>query len=432
MKLHTQHIFGKLRTSWTNFWFRPLSAAPFSLMRIAFGFVTLLTLLQEVTDIGRYYGPLGILEQWRVDEVLRANWRFSLLDYTGPFTVYGLYIVLLLALFSTALGYKTRTSLCISTVLLYSFHEYGQVGLDGGSTLLRLIAFILLLSPCHQRFTLDNFLKRKQGSTKSIEDYQMPIWPYRLLLWQMIILYAAAATSKWSGQFWKTGSAVSLALHNPSFSRLPMWVADSFNLLSPFASWATLLAQFLWILLLPLGMLSVIRIISPKNFDCVKRWIIAFDSLIHLGILLLMDVGTFSLVVFVAYIGLFTDNDIVWIRSLIKKKEEPIIVLYDGRCGLCKGSIIFLHSLDWFHTLRFVNYHDPDVRKKYAQGITLKKLDSEIHVRYSPTKISSGFLALRSLVVHLPILWWILPFAYLPGMSWVGQKVYVFIAKSRA
>ena len=140
-------------------------------------------------------------------------------------------------------------------MLLFSFHEHAPFSLNGGDTLLRLLGFLLLISPCDRAISLDNLLRRyasthATGKDQTAAARTMPIWPYRLLLWQLVLLYWASSLHKFSGTLWPGGSAVAVALHHPHFTRLSPVAADWATWLSPSASWFVLLAQSAWGLLL--------------------------------------------------------------------------------------------------------------------------------------------------------------------------------------
>ena len=424
------------RTADTGFWFRTISAGGFGLMRIAFGAVAFVTFLLEAPALQRFYGPGGILPHSLLGQIVRQSYRFSLLDFATPGFVTTLFIILLISLFLVTIGLWTKKSLLASVILLFSFHEYGQITLDGGDTLMRLLGFILLLAPCDRSLSLDSLLRRikltaETGKDQPSSERTMPIWPYRLLLWQMIMLYVAASIEKLSGAMWWSGSAIAAVLHHGDFSRLSPAAADALSVFSPAIGYFTVSSQLAWSLLLPLGALSAIGLISPKTFNVGKRFLLICGLMIHGGIFVLMDVGTFSITVFTAYLGLLTDDDFRWIRKILTRKKKQTTVLFDGRCGFCAKTILILKSFDWLHRLHFANYHDIDVRKKYAPEIPLQTLDEEMHVVLENGITPKGFYAFRALAWQLPPLLPIAPLLYVPGLSLFGELVYQYIANHR-
>lgn len=431
-------VFSSYSARWQTFWFQPISAVGFGLMRIAFGLTALLTFLSEWSLVELFYGPRGILPREMGPSIFRHDWHFSLLLHASSFTTHALYLLLLVTLVCVILGFWTRTSVLLSVILMYSFHEYGQITLDSGDTLQRLIGFILVLSPCGRAMSIDSLRRRLKSSRDTGTDIDaekrtMPIWLYRLLLWQMIVLYTSAVMEKWSGTTWISGSAVAITLHHPHFTRLTPALANTVSYLSPMIGDFTLITQSLWIALLIIPIFIWLNLL-PKNANgTLKRALLLAGLLTHGGIMMLMDVGTFSLIVFAGYFGLLIDEDFSAMRRFFNRSKGPkkTIILFDGRCGLCNTMIILLRSLDWLQRLQFENYHDSVVREKYAKGISMKDLDEMMHVRSSRDTMKKGFFGFRLLTKQLPLLWTLVPILYVPGVPMIGEKVYGWVAKHR-
>lgn len=419
-----------------TFFFRPISAAGFGLMRAAWGMTLFVSFLSQMRSVQRYYGPDGILPRALTSDVLRHDWRFSLLDGANAQMTSTLYWLLIGNLILVTLGIGRRSVMLIALILLFSFHEYATFTLDGGDTLLRLIGFLLLLAPSTRAFSIASLrtrlrLIRETGVDQPVSERTMPIWPYRLLLWQMVLLYISSATMKLHGGTWLSGSAVSIALHHAHFTRLPMAVADWLSVLSPMIGAFTILSQLGWSLLILLPMLSWMGL-QVQGIPSLKRALLLCGILIHGGILLTMDVGIFSYVVFTAYLGLLIDDDFRAIRAFFNRhRKRSTVVLYDGRCGFCKKTIFFLSMLDWLHRLEFKNFHDVHMREKYASTIGLPALSKAMHAVDAHGNVTKGFFAFRVLSWEIPVLWLTVPILYVPGVSVIGQWMYGWIAAHR-
>lgn len=109
----------------------------------------------------------------------------------------------------------------------------------------------------------------------------------------------------------------------------------------------------------------------------------------------------------------------------------PIAVFYDGHCGLCLRSIRVLRALDWLRRLRFVDFHEEALRQQIAPDIPYDDLDRALHIRYADGRTLTGFAAFRALCWSLPPLWLLGPFFYLPGATFIGDRVYAGIAERR-
>ena len=107
-------------------------------------------------------------------------------------------------------------------------------------------------------------------------------------------------------------------------------------------------------------------------------------------------------------------------------------VLYDGDCPFCRKSIEWLRRLDWRHVLSFVNFRDKSDPTVTAVPTTPERMAEEMHVwTASRDHLYHGFGAFRFMSWRLPLLWVLAPFLYLPLVPWLGQKVYLWIARNR-
>ena len=108
------------------------------------------------------------------------------------------------------------------------------------------------------------------------------------------------------------------------------------------------------------------------------------------------------------------------------------LVLYDGDCAFCCKSIALLRKLDWLGKLDYVNVRDPSQAILHAPPVLGAPLLEQMHVVPSDGKaLHGGYRAIRWLAWRLPLTWPIAPVLYLPGMTWLGQRVYLWVARNR-
>lgn len=105
--------------------------------------------------------------------------------------------------------------------------------------------------------------------------------------------------------------------------------------------------------------------------------------------------------------------------------------IYDGMCVICNQTRRTVKALDWFNRVEFLDLHKwSQVEARYP---TLRFEDAmgQIHVVDEDGTLIGGFFGVRRMLRDLPLgypLWLIL---HLPGMDWLGQKAYRFIARNR-
>jgi predicted DCC family thiol-disulfide oxidoreductase YuxK len=107
-------------------------------------------------------------------------------------------------------------------------------------------------------------------------------------------------------------------------------------------------------------------------------------------------------------------------------------VLYDGACAFCCKSVELAKKLDWLGKLEYVNVRDKTQPILREPLIAAAPLLEQMHVvPVAGDALYGGYRAVRFMAWRLPLLWPIAPFLYLPGMTWLGQKIYLYIARNR-
>jgi len=107
-------------------------------------------------------------------------------------------------------------------------------------------------------------------------------------------------------------------------------------------------------------------------------------------------------------------------------------VLYDGDCAFCCKSIALLQKLDWLGKLEYVNVRDETQPLLKEPLIAAAPLLEQMHVLPpAGNALYGGYQAIRFIAWRLPLTWLVAPFLYLPGMTWLGQKIYLWIARNR-
>jgi predicted DCC family thiol-disulfide oxidoreductase YuxK len=108
------------------------------------------------------------------------------------------------------------------------------------------------------------------------------------------------------------------------------------------------------------------------------------------------------------------------------------IVLYDGDCPFCRKTVGLLKRFDWFARLHFQNCRDEANLPPCAEPLVMDRLIAEMHV-VPPRRdrALAGFRAVRWIFWRLPATVVLAPFLYIPGVPWVGNKVYRWVARNR-
>ena len=116
---------------------------------------------------------------------------------------------------------------------------------------------------------------------------------------------------------------------------------------------------------------------------------------------------------------------------------EPIRVLYDGNCGLCRRTMAVLGVFDWLRMLRPVNALQREAVEAEGLGFLpdadlMQDMHAAWKVGSSEWGVAKGYAAYQAIAWRVPVLWLALPVVYLPPVAAIGRSIYRRVADSRA
>jgi hypothetical protein len=294
--------------AWNRFWFTPRDPLVLSVIRVAAGLVALYLVASYSPDLGRFFGPGGLLPVETVEalqrpdpETMPRRWRFSYLDYmqsgsdlwlahVAGLAVLGLYTV----------GFWTRISSCLALVVVLSYVHRGPVLTGEVEPVLALVMFYLCLAPSGRYLSVDAWLARRRAAniprTESAPAGASNLSTAatiatRLMQVHLSLLYAGMALGKLAGDAWWSGAAVWWLIARPEQRLVDLtWLADHpfvvnawthaivvFELTFAVLIWNRLarplllwLAAAMWILLVPItGLAAFALLMLAANLSFV-------------------------------------------------------------------------------------------------------------------------------------------------------------------
>jgi hypothetical protein len=268
--------------AWRLFWFQPQAMYALGLVRIAFGAVALLW--------GLWLLPMrnGLLDAHGVTPTQPSDahtWGIFQIWNTNAAMLIGI-IALLLAAFALILGWHSRLAAVVVCVLILSFERRASWTFNGGDVLMRIEAFFLAISPCGAALSLDQ--RRRTGRFWSAQT--RPNWPIRLFQIQLSLIYLSAARTKFAGETWTNGTAVSYALRIEDMQRvpLPQWFVTNALAMNAM-TWGAIAIE------LAVGIL----VWWPR----CRPWVLSAGVLMHVMIEVHIQIGIFSYAIFVMYLA---------------------------------------------------------------------------------------------------------------------------------
>lgn len=106
-------------------------------------------------------------------------------------------------------------------------------------------------------------------------------------------------------------------------------------------------------------------------------------------------------------------------------------ILYDGECQFCRRWLRWFAHVDVWHRVRA---HDASRRENVSSTFPELRAADLADAMFAVTaerRVYRGFFAVRRLLWESPVTWALLPFFYLPGASWLGPRVYAWVARNR-
>ena len=422
--------------AWNNYWFQstPLvNLAACRIVIVAFQVFWLLyidyfTLFREYSALpSSLFDPLPALKiitlpfGWNYRpsfEVLIMGYWITIvagiLAIVGLWTIFGLLVFAIGNVFLQA--------------YFYSFGDYHHP-----EAVLMIVLCIFVLTPAGKALSFDelrsqikqNVNNKRFQSFNSLDKTSIfAKWPLLLTQWMLALIYLDAAMSKLSrsGLDWMNGYTLQYYLLHDGLlwdAKLGVWLAHQHNLVV-IISWMSMIfeATFFFVLIFP----KLAWIYVPMGIG------------FHTGIYMTMRAPFFQLMilysVFVPWLGMirFCSR-----RIGMKTSNKKAEILYDGHCLLCIRSMTVIRYIDWFNCLAYTDLETiwPNKEKRYP-GISLQECQKEMHLLLPDGTVHRGFFAFRKIIRYTPLLWPLLIVVYMPGMSWVGPKVYHCVASTRA
>jgi predicted DCC family thiol-disulfide oxidoreductase YuxK len=111
--------------------------------------------------------------------------------------------------------------------------------------------------------------------------------------------------------------------------------------------------------------------------------------------------------------------------------NSPLIVVFDGDCGICQALRAQAQAWDGAGKLRFVAYQSADLAV-LAPGLTRDMARQALYTVGANGR-RRGARAFFEIMRHLPGVWGMIgTLGALPALSWLAEPVYRLVARHRA
>ncbi len=162
---------------------------------------------------------------------------------------------------------------------------------------------------------------------------------------------------------------------------------------------------------------------------------LAYGLSFHILLLITLHVPTIFFFLFPPQLLLFVEPETLvrWIerRRTRHAARGRMRLIYDGRCGFCLESVRRVATLDVFGRLEPIDFHGVADLRAIHPSLDRARCQSRMQGVEPYGRITEGFEAFRRISVRLVLLWPLVPLLYLPGVRWIGVRVYDWVAAHR-
>lgn len=422
--------------AWNAFFFRPADPTPLGLIRVVVGLLLSWDLAVYGLDLHAFLGSEG----WADPAIVRLfqgermpyAWSFWMLVPDGLLRPAWVACMAVLAMFTV--GLFSRVTAFLAWAIVVSTVRRSPVTVFGFDQIVSTLALYLAITGASgQAVSLDRFFARlreaRATAARRRRDGKWVVPPgvptasisanlaLRLIQLHLVLIYGMAGLAKLQGEAWWSGMALWKTLASGEFTLLDFtWLAGWPYVLNVLTHVALALEVFY-------GVLIWVRVLRP----IVVTGMLAM----HVGIALTAPgLAEFGIAMIAANLAFVSGP---WLRSLVagRDADQPAgRVLYDGACPRCRESMAWVTSADPAQVVLPVDLTAVNVATVHP-ALTKDACMKAMHLVRADGRVAAGYDAVVILARWLPLFWPMGLVGSLPGVGWLGRRVYQRVADSR-
>ncbi len=399
-----------------HFLFAPASPLPMALVRICMGLIVLQDMvIHLLPDFKLYYGENAIIP---IESTISKYWfkepNFDLMlvlphDDTWRFA---LFILCIVAAFCMTIGLFSRISMITVFLCLLSFDSHQELNQNDGDVFIRLACMILCFSNAGDALSIDNLLRSLRQDWR-VTGFANPLsapWAQRWLQLQLAFVYWHAAMSKIAGEGWVSGLACYNSSRYEDCMRFPVPVLFDNLFTIKCLTWGTILIE-----------ISLFTLVWFQEF---RYWVLLGGLALHLGIEWTMNLPMFGWAFMSSYFAFVASEDLAKVMDRVRSYlhrllGEPATLVFDSQILTQVHMVGFIRRLDIFHFLNLVDLHH---KQSFNNLTNIPPVNAQENFLLLTKKgWLGGFYAFKWMTMRLPLLIFLMPFFYLPGLSYFSK-----------
>ena len=312
------------RNSVKTFFFKKEIPYGIAVLRILLPLILLGLCIQRWTHTRVIYSTDGATSQLS----LGYGWGSLMPEFSGTIAV-AIHTTLMIALFFSSIGFKTRLSLGLSTIL-YTYISM----LDSISTMTKYsvisthVLFLLTLSHCGAIWSVDAWLRKRKAARNSQsltdEDYTFEIWPQRLIQLLLSVVYLGAAITKLHTQAFFSGE------------QLKYWMVTQSNWNHPLGELLSMFPVSLIIMAYLTVIWEILFIFYAWN-GLGRIVMLGTGIVFHIMTALTLGLYVFPMICISIYWSFLKEGDVVSLRAWLKNRRSSEKPHWLSRLGTQTG-----------------------------------------------------------------------------------------------
>ncbi|WP_435021825.1 DCC1-like thiol-disulfide oxidoreductase family protein [Tundrisphaera sp. TA3] len=426
-------LAGSIARGWDRFLFTPADPTPLGLIRVLVGGLLTWSMLVYGLDLHAFFGRQG----WaNLETVLQfrseqgpGSWSFWF--YVPDAMLRPVWIACVAVLAAFTLGLWSRTTAVLAWIIVVSTARRAPISLYGFDNIASTWALYLAVSGASgQAVSLDRMIARYSRSRAEVATRRKDgLWTapsgvpspsisanlgLRLIQCHLVLIYGLSGLSKLRGNPWWEGTAIWGTIAAGEFRLFDLtWLAAFPFLLNAMTHAAVALE---------VGYPALVWV-RP-----IRPFIVAAAMMMHAAIGLTLGLFEFGLAMIAGNLAFASGP---WLRSLASGLEQPSgRVLYDGACPRCRASMALITAMDPDRVIEPVDLTAVDVATIH-HGLTKEECLRAMHLVRSDGVVEVGYEAVMRILGWTPLGRMPAMVRYVPGVSWVGRRVYNRIAATR-
>jgi predicted DCC family thiol-disulfide oxidoreductase YuxK len=441
----TRRYLAELATTlvrgWNAFFFTPTDPTPLGMLRILIGALAFWSLFVLGLDLDDYFATTGWAEPTTIQATQHPlTWSFWF-HISDPW-LRPAWCASLVVLFLFTIGLFTRVTAVLSWVIVVSTIRRLPIALFGFDQVISpVLLYLAVIGASGQSLSLDRLIRRYRQARKnaaasralSVKGYQSPprnVSPdhsgvpastvsanlsLRLIQLHLVAIYAMAGLAKLQGPSWWSGMALWGTMTSGEFVTLDFTPMAHHPLLLNALTHASLALELLYPIFIWPRLTRPLAIVGMIG--------------LHSGIAIVSPGLTeFGLAMIAANVAFVSGP---WLRRLVTGPSQPSLqIFYDGACPRCRASVTMLTASDPDHTLAPIDLTAVDL-PTIDPRLSLDECMKAMHALSIDGRITVGYDAVRAASARLPLFWLFFLIGFIPGVAWLGNRVYNLVAATR-